>query len=200
MTVDFATQRANMVASQVRTQDVTDPAILEAMRRVPRETLVPRERAFSAYADAVIEGTAGRPLLRPRDVAKLLQALRPRRGEDALAIAAPYAAAVLEAVGLTVTELADGDLRAPAGAFDVIICESAVVQAPEGWLAALKVGGRLGVVERDGPSGRAMLYLRSPAAVGARDIFDATAPFLPGFEPKRPFALEADGRRRPGAS
>jgi hypothetical protein len=34
-----------------------------------------------------------------------------------------------------------------------------------------------------------MLYLRTPAGVGARALFDATPPVLAGFEPKLSFAL-----------
>jgi protein-L-isoaspartate(D-aspartate) O-methyltransferase len=132
-------------------------------------------------------------MLRPRDVGKLLQGLRPRSGDRALAIAAPYAAAVLEAAGLTVTRLLDGDLRGELpqaeGGYEVIVCEGAVARAPDSWLAALAVGGRLGVVERNGPVGQAMLYLRSAQAIGARPLFDSTPPLLAGFEPALEFTL-----------
>src|SRR5579864_6053208 len=96
MSIDFAAQRATMVESQVRVADVTDYAIQDAMRAIPREALLPAERAYLAYADAEAEYAPGRWLLKPRDVAKLLQALKAQPGERALAIAAPYAAAVLE--------------------------------------------------------------------------------------------------------
>ena len=99
MSADFTTARLNMVESQVRTADVTDLAIHDAMRTVRREDLVAPAKAYAAYADSPIEYAPGRWLLKPRDVAKLLQALNPRPGERALAIAAPYAAAVLEAMG-----------------------------------------------------------------------------------------------------
>src|SRR5579863_7111919 len=102
MSIDFATQRAIMVESQVRVADVTDYAIQDAMRVVARESLLPADKAYLAYADVEVEYAPGRWLLKPRDVAKLLQALKPRPGERALAIAAPYAAAVLEAMGLVV--------------------------------------------------------------------------------------------------
>ncbi len=182
MSVDFASQRATMVESQVRTQDVTDLAIQDAMRAAPREALVPEGRLWLAYADAEVEYAPGRWLLRPRDVAKLLQGLRPRSGETALAIAAPYAAAVLEAMGLAVSRLDGAELLHPQGMYDVIVCEGAVPRAPEAWTAALAMDGRLGVVERHGPVGRAMLYLRSAGGVGSRTLFDSTPPVLAGFE------------------
>jgi protein-L-isoaspartate(D-aspartate) O-methyltransferase len=122
-------------------------------------------------------------------VAKLLQALKPEPGERALAIAAPYAAAILEAMGLQVTRLDQGDLSAPAGEYDLIVCEGAVAAAPVGWTKALAREGRLGVVERSGALGRAKLYLHAEASTGARDLFDAAPPYLPGFEPAPGFVF-----------
>jgi protein-L-isoaspartate(D-aspartate) O-methyltransferase len=53
----------------------------------------------------------------------------------------------------------------------------------------LKVGGRLGVVEREGPVGRAMLYVRTEHSIGSRSLFDSTPPVLAGFEPRRSFVF-----------
>ena len=189
MSADFAAAREIMVDSQVRTQDVTDLAIIDAMRAFPREVLAPAGKTWLAYADSEIEYAPGRWMLRPRDVAKLLQALRPRANEKALAIAAPYAAEILASVGLDVTRLDDGDLTDVAGSWDVIVCEGAVAKAPASWVSALATGGRLGVVERDGPVGRAMIYLRTDETVGVRPGFDSTPPMLPGFEPARGFTF-----------
>ncbi|ACG77755.1 protein-L-isoaspartate carboxylmethyltransferase [Phenylobacterium zucineum HLK1] len=186
---DFAAARLNMVESQVRTQDVTDVRLHDAMRDLPRERFAPEGKAYLAYADVEVEYAPGRWLLKPRDVAKLLQEVRPMPGERALAIAAPYAAAVLEALDLQVTRL-DEDLRqVPAGEFDVIICEGAVARAPEAWVKALAMDGRLAVIERDGPVGQACLYLRAEDGVGRRVLFDATPPVLAGFEARHGFAF-----------
>jgi protein-L-isoaspartate(D-aspartate) O-methyltransferase len=187
MTADFIRQREIMVDSQVRTQDVTDAALIDAIRGAPREDLAPAGKAWLAYADAEVEYAPGRWLLRPRDVAKLLQALRPKAGEKALAISAPYAAMVLERIGLEVTRI---DAAEPVmGAWDVVICEGAVATVPEAWTSALALGGRLGVVERDGPVGRAKLFVRTDQTTGVRVLFDSTPPLLAGFEPSRSFAL-----------
>jgi protein-L-isoaspartate(D-aspartate) O-methyltransferase len=190
MSIDFAAQRDTMVESQVRVADVTDYAIQDAMRVVPRETLLPAETAYLAYADVEVAYAPGRWLLKPRDVAKLLQALRPKPGERALAIAAPYAAAVLKEMGLTVTRLDAGDLAQPTGDYDVVICEGAVTEIPAGWRAVVSApDGRLGAVERHGPVGHAVLYLHTQAGVGRRDLFDSTPPIMAGFEPKQAFAF-----------
>ncbi|HEV2365936.1 MAG TPA: protein-L-isoaspartate O-methyltransferase [Caulobacteraceae bacterium] len=189
MAFDFARARDNMVESQVRTQDVTDAALLDAMRSAPRESLVPTREAWRAYAEAEIAYAPERWLMRPRDIGKLLQALEPRAGERALAIAAPYAALLLEGMGLIVRRLDEGDLKQIEGVYDVVVCEGAVCRAPDSWKAALAEGGRLGVVEREGPVARARLYLRAHDAVGARTLFDSSAPLLAGFEPPRTFTF-----------
>ena len=204
--MDFQAARTNMVESQVRTNDVPDVEIQRAMRRVARERFCSPNRAFTAYADVEPEIVPGRYLMQPRDIAKLLQLAQPRAGETALAIAAPYAATVLAAIGLKVTaqeadpqaaallapaleaygvQLATGDLRQPARSpVDLIICEAAVTRVPDAWLAALADNGRIAVVERDGPVGRARVLRRTAAGASRGAGFDATPPYLPGFEPQ----------------
>jgi protein-L-isoaspartate(D-aspartate) O-methyltransferase len=190
MTLDFAAARTNMLEGQVRTCDVTDYAIQDAIRAVPREALVPAAKQAAAYAEIEIEYAPGRFLMKPRDVAKLLQAVRPRAGERALAIAAPYAAAVMQAMGLQVDRLDDGDLSAPSGSdYGVILCEQAVSSVPQAWLSALGPGGRLGAVERNGPVGKARIWANAETCLATREVFDATPPMLPGFEKKPQFAF-----------
>jgi protein-L-isoaspartate(D-aspartate) O-methyltransferase len=187
---DLAAARLNMVESQVRTQDVTDVRIQDAMRDIARERFVPAGKPYLAYADLEAEYAPGRWLLKPRDVAKLLQAARPMPGDRILTIAAPYAAAVMEAMGLPVERLDGEDLGAVGqAAYDLIVVEGAVGCAPPAWLAGLAMGGRLGVVERDGVVGQAVLYLRTEDGVGRRVLFDAFPPVLRGFEAHHGFAL-----------
>src|SRR5688500_1026376 len=98
--MDFAAARKVMVDSQVRVNDVTDRDLQAALLAVPRERFLSADRAFAAYAEIEPEIAAGRRLMLPRDLSKLLMALDLRAGETALAIAAPYAAAVLAEMGL----------------------------------------------------------------------------------------------------
>ncbi|MDB5446238.1 MAG: protein-L-isoaspartate carboxylmethyltransferase [Phenylobacterium sp.] len=187
---DLAAARLNMVESQVRTQDVTDVRIQDAMREIPRERFMPPGKAYLAYADMEVAYAPGRWLLKPRDVGKLLHALKPMPGERALAICAPYAAAVIEMLGLAVERLDGEDLTGVAEeAYDLIVVEGAVGRAPDAWLAGLAIGGRLGVIERDGVMGRAVLYLKAQDGIGRRVLFDAVPPLLAGFELKHGFAL-----------
>jgi protein-L-isoaspartate(D-aspartate) O-methyltransferase len=212
MTHEYGSARENMVENQVRTNDVTDLAIQDAMRAIPRERFCPPARAYLAYAESEVEYAPGWFLMAPRDVSKLLQALSPRPGERALAICAPYAAAVLAHIGLETTlripdaaaepceralegtgvRIVRGDPRSPGddGPYQLIVCEGGVELPPQAWLDAIDVGGRLGVVERVGPVGKARIYLRGDdGLIGRREVFDATPPVMPGFEPVRGFAF-----------
>lgn len=187
---DLAAARENMVESQVRTQDVTDVRIQDVMRVLPRERFMPGPKSYLAYADIAVEYAPGRFLLKPRDVAKLLQEARPMPGDRVLAIAAPYAGAVLEAMGLAVTRLDGEDLtQVPPGEFDLVVVEGAVGCAPTAWLSALALHGRLAVVERDGPVGKACLYIKGEDGVGRRELFDSTPPVLAGLEAEHGFAF-----------
>lgn len=209
--MDYAAARKLMVDSQVRVNDVTDRALQAALLDAPRERLLPADRAFAAYAEMEPEIAAGRRLMLPRDVSKLLMALAARPGERALAIAAPYAAVVLARMGLEVTAqeseaavfevagatLADEGVTAtvaplarPTGeGWDVIVSEAAVPVRPDAWLDVLKVGGRLAVVERTGPTGKAILYVRGEQGLSRRELFDAAPPVLAELAPEPTFAL-----------
>lgn len=77
--VDFATLRGRMVENQLRTYDVTDRRIQDAMGEIPREVFLPASRRSLAYLDepvALIEprpDQPGRFLTRPAIFAKMLQ-------------------------------------------------------------------------------------------------------------------------------
>lgn len=209
--MDFNASRNNMVESQVRTSDVTGLELQHAMRNVARERFCAPARAFAAYAESEVEIAPGRCLMKARDVGKLLQAAAPKAGEKALAIAAPYAAAVMAHMGLDVTaQEADGraaavveqglseagarlaiqDFTAPAGSdYDLIVCEAATAEVPQAWLDALKPGGRMAMVLRDGPVGKARLFLKGERGASSRELFDSTPSMLAGFERAPTFQL-----------
>jgi protein-L-isoaspartate(D-aspartate) O-methyltransferase len=159
------------------------------MRLAPREALCPPDKAQVAYADSEIEYAPGRFLMRPRDLGKLLQAIKPRAGERALAIGAPYAAQVLGLMGLQVEAIEPDAVVNSPSAYDVIIAEGAVAEVPTAWATALAEGGRLGVVVRSGPVGKARLYRCGEGRISSREIFDSTPSFLAGFAPRAHFAF-----------
>src|SRR5947209_10867093 len=114
---DFAAAREAMVESQLRPEGVTDPAVLDAMRRVPREDYLPSHARPLAYADRAVGIGAGRFLAAPAVLGQLLTQMMPERGQRALVVGAGtgYSAAVLGAMGLEVAAVeSDMDLAAVA--------------------------------------------------------------------------------------
>ena len=123
MTADFNEQRLKMVDGQVRTTDVTDVAIIDAMLSVPREEFVPARRRPLAYIDEDIEIVAaedGRParyLMEPSPFAKLIQLAGIRPGDFVLDVGcgAGYSSAVLSRIASFVVALeSDAALAAQA--------------------------------------------------------------------------------------
>lgn len=216
--MDYARARRMMVDAQVRPNDVTDLNLQAAFLAVPRELFVPPGAEAQAYADLEPEAAPGRALLRPRDLAKLLQALAPKAGDRALEIAGAtgYTTALMARMGAHATllepdpELARAARAALQGAgaegalvvstdaisgwpdaapYDVIVLNGAAEIVPEAWLAQLADGGRLGMIVRDGPAGHARIYTRSGAVTAYRVVFDAAPPVAPGLSKPKAFAF-----------
>jgi len=119
--VDVATQRLNMVESQVLPSDVTDRRILQAMRELPRERFAPETMAELAYIDEALPLTAPGPerrwLLPPRLTAKLLQLADISDGERVLHVGcgSGYGTAILARMAGTLIALeSDEKLAADA--------------------------------------------------------------------------------------
>ena len=105
----FSTARQKMVDGQVRTSDVTDRRILDAMQVLPREEFVPRDKQALAYLDLDLDvaanGAAKRFLVKPMLTGKLLQAAEILETDSVLIVGAAtgYAAAVAAALAARVT-------------------------------------------------------------------------------------------------
>jgi protein-L-isoaspartate(D-aspartate) O-methyltransferase len=207
---DYAAARANMVESQVRTNDVTDVRVQKALRDVPRERFVPASKRGIAYADAPIEVVPGRFLLDPRNIARLLQLAEIAPTETVLDVgcATGYSTVVLAHLAKSVTGLeqdADlvrmaSDMIPAAGAknasvvqgslseghrakapYDVIFLNGSIECAPEPLLAQLAEEGRLVAILQTGAQGMAHLFERNKGHIGSRAAFDAAVPKLAGF-------------------
>jgi protein-L-isoaspartate(D-aspartate) O-methyltransferase len=174
--MDEAAARTFMVNGQLRPNKVTDPGLLAAMGRLPRENFVPAAARARAYADAPVPLGEGRAMMQPMVLGRLVQALRPRLGERALVVGAAtgYAAAVLADQGCSVTALeeapallavarvalpaavpgaqpvlVEGPLaagHAPGAPYGVMLLDGAVEALPPALLAQLAEGGRMGCV------------------------------------------------------
>ena len=97
--VDFAQARRTMVDSQLRTFDVNDMPLLDAMDTVPRELFVLPGREDLAYIDQdilVSDGAERRYMLSPMILGRMIQALAIEAGERVLDVACGrgYASAV----------------------------------------------------------------------------------------------------------
>jgi len=164
--------RLRMVAEQIEARGVREPAVLAALRAVPRHLFVPAELRASAYNDGPLAIGHGQTISQPYVVAFMTEAARLRPGDRVLEIGtgSGYQAAVLDALGANVwsieivPDLAERARRALAAAgasrvtvragdgtggwpeeapFDAIVVTAAPEQVPQALLDQLKVGGRL---------------------------------------------------------
>ena len=94
---DMAVMRQAMVASQLRTNAVSDQRVLVAMNTVPRETFVPAESRSLAYRDTALPVAGGRAINLPMVTGRLLTEAYLEKGDRALLIGAAggYTAALL---------------------------------------------------------------------------------------------------------
>ncbi|MDZ5696997.1 MULTISPECIES: protein-L-isoaspartate O-methyltransferase family protein [Phyllobacteriaceae] len=113
MNADFSLQRAKMIEGQLRTRDVTNVALLEAFREIPRELFVPGRRRNLAYMDEDLEiaapagGAPARYLMEPAQFGRLAQLAGVRQSDLVLDIGAAsgYSTAVLSKVASFVVAL-----------------------------------------------------------------------------------------------
>lgn len=217
--MDFDKQRRIMVDSQVRVNDVTEPSIVSAFMKVPREKFVPKSAQSIAYSETEIPAGDHRAMWTPRDLGKLLRALEPQSSDLALVIGAGagYSSALLGRIVETVIALEDtseavemmterfaaigmdqaiaveGDLSKglpDQGPFEVILIAGMVESVPQAWLDQLSDGGRLGVVVSEGRSlGTARVYTKAGGSASFREVFECCPPVLPGFETAKSFVF-----------
>ncbi|WP_295806983.1 protein-L-isoaspartate O-methyltransferase [uncultured Nitratireductor sp.] len=123
MTIDFSQQRANMVEGQLRTSDVTNVSLLDAMGDIPREAFVPGRKKSLAYLDEDLEiaspsdGIGARYLMEPAAFGKLIQLADVQSSDVVLDVGAGtgYSAAVLSRLASFVVALeSDEELAATA--------------------------------------------------------------------------------------
>lgn len=93
----FSDQRRAMVESTIEARGVSNPAVLEAMRTVPRHRFVPDEYTDEAYADHPLPIGHGQTISQPYIVAVMTELLGLSQGERVLEIGtgSGYQAAVL---------------------------------------------------------------------------------------------------------
>jgi protein-L-isoaspartate(D-aspartate) O-methyltransferase len=172
-------RRVHMVSSQIEARGVREPAVLEALRRVPRHLFVPPEMARQAYLDGPLSIGEEQTISQPYIVALMTEELRPAPGMKVLEIGtgSGYQAAILAACGCDIytveilsrlglqaakrlqalgytsvhTMIGDGyDGWREQAPFSGIVVTAAPARVPQPLLEQLAIGGRMVI-----PLGRA---------------------------------------------
>ena len=169
---DPVERRERMVREQLVSRGVREPAVLAAMRRVPREEFVSPELRRRAYDDGPLPIEDGQTISQPYIVALMLQAAAIAPGDKVLEVGAGsgYASAVASLLGARVIAIerhaglaasagerlarlgfanvevhhADGSGGWPAAApYDAILVAASGPKVPEVLRGQLADGGRL---------------------------------------------------------
>ena len=172
MTDRFADARRNMIERQLVARGITDPTVLAAMARVPREAFIPPELANSAYEDSPLPIAEGQTISQPYIVALMAEAACIRQPSRVLEVGtgSGYAAAVLAELARAVVTIerhaklasaaratlkrlgysnvvvieGDGSRGVPEQApFDAILVAAGAPSPPESLKRQLAEGGRL---------------------------------------------------------
>ncbi len=104
---DFALEREHMVREQLIDRNISDPRVLDAMRRVPRHAFVPDNLQFAAYRDRPLPIGHEQTISQPYIVALMLELLQLSGHEIVLEIGtgSGYQTALLAELGAFVYSL-----------------------------------------------------------------------------------------------
>ncbi len=216
--IDFEAARAKMVDGQIRTTDVTSHSVLSAFLSVPREAFVPDHLKAVAYVDEDLQIGAGRYIMDPSPLAKLLQLAEITKTDVVLEIGAGtgyvsallarlagavYAlesdAALADKAKATLANLGVENVTVVTGAlqggysakapYDLIFIDGAVEEVPAALFSQLREGGRLITVVGQGHSARATLFVKAAGAVSSTSFFNASVRQIPGFQKAAEFVF-----------
>ena len=200
--------RHAMVASQLRTNAVSDQRVLVAMNTLPREVFVPAEVRDIAYRDTALPVAGGRAINLPMVTGRLLTEAYLERGDRVLLIggAGGYAAAILAQIvaevvaveedaallalartalattpKVTVVDAPLTDGHAEGGPYDVLVVDGAIEHVPDTLVHQVKAGGRVvtGLVERGVT--RLASGRKTDGGFGLAPFMDSDCVVLPGF-------------------
>lgn len=211
---NFASLRAAMIASQLRTVAVDDARLLAALHAVPREQFVPPARRALAYTDSAVPLSADRALNTPLATARLIDEAQVTATDHVLVVGAAsgYAAALLARMAASVVALEEdaalfamatetlsnaANVRlsaAPltagvpeAAPFDAIIIDGAIESLPDALVAQLAIGGRLTCAYAEDGVIRLSAGRRTAGGFALLPFVEAAAVPLPGFAKPRVF-------------
>jgi protein-L-isoaspartate(D-aspartate) O-methyltransferase len=214
---DYSSRRTMMVDTQVRPSDVTKFPIIDAMLSTPREAYVPDALREAAYVGENLD-IGGRTLLDPRTLAKMLDALNIDLNDVVLDVGCGlgYSTAVIAGMaefvvgveddadratdaqanlsenGVDNAAVVEGALNggaAKSGPFDIIILQGAVDSVPATLTDQLRDQGRIAAIFAQGALGVVRIGHKIDGEINWRDVFNASAPMLAGFERPAAFAF-----------
>lgn len=166
------TTRMRMVAEQIEARGVRDPAVLSAMRRVPRHEFVPEDLQAYAYDDRPLPIGNGQTISQPYIVAIMTELAELTKDASVLEIGTGsgyqtavlaevagqvYSIEIVEPLGQAAAEtlrrlgydqvqlrIGDGYQGWPEAApFDAIVVTAAPPEVPAPLIEQLKLGGRM---------------------------------------------------------
>ncbi len=201
--LNYRAESEQMIAQQVRTWEVLDARVLEAMSAVAREYFAPAAFRSLAYADCALPLPLGKHMLTPMLAGRILQALDVQPGDEVLEIGtgSGYLSACLAALGASVLSLelhaeiadqaranlraagVDGvELRCADGAellgeaeYDAIVLTASLPMYDPRFERALRFGGRLFAVVGLAPLMEArLLQRRSPTEFHSQPLFETS--------------------------
>ena len=183
--------RRAMIDSQLRVSGVTDPVVLGAMLRVPREDFVPAAARDVAYIDRAVPLGDGRFLAAPLVHGRMLAEAAPTLSDHVLVVSggSGYLAALVTPLVASCVSVDAAAAIAPArdaaGAFTLILVDGAIEALPASLVARLAEGGRIvtGVAERGVT--RLAVGRRIAGTVALLPLTDLGIPVLPEFAARR---------------
>jgi protein-L-isoaspartate(D-aspartate) O-methyltransferase len=186
--MDNLAARQQMVDQQIRTWEVLDPRVLDALSQVPREAFVPPDYRELAFADAPIPIGFGQSMLAPKLQGRILQALAVNPADSVLEVGSGlgYLSACLSLLGAATHsidihagliesaranvgavaaakvqfELRDAFGAAPLGEYDVVAVTGSLPVYDTRFEKSLRVGGRLFAIVGVAPVMDAVLVRR----------------------------------------
>ncbi|KRE07550.1 protein-L-isoaspartate O-methyltransferase [Bosea sp. Root381] len=190
---DFTRARRHMVANQIEGRGIRDPAVLTAMRAVPREAFLRKGLEEFAYRDSPLPIGEGQTISQPFVVALMIEAAQVKPGDSVLEVGAGsgYAAAILSRIAGKVHGIerhpalveqaqrrlaglgydnvrlraGDGTRGWPEAApFDAIIVSARGPSVPQALKDQLAIGGRLVMPVGDENAGQSLVKITRRSA------------------------------------
>jgi protein-L-isoaspartate(D-aspartate) O-methyltransferase len=187
--LNIESARFNMVEQQIRTWDVLDDRVLDAIRATPREDFVPSRYRNLAFADLQLPLPHDQAMMAPRLEARILQTVDPKPAEQVLEIGTGtgYFATLLSRLSAHVTSvdcfaefrtLAEDHLKAhqirnitletgdaakgwdDGRRYDVVVVTGSLPELHHGFHRSLTMGGRLFLIVGKPPVMSGLLITR----------------------------------------